>query len=53
VQREFDAGNGKGQHALMMGPVFGLAYQGKDTVFRFIIVYSSLRVFYGNGKVTM
>jgi hypothetical protein len=25
--------------------VFGLAYQGKDIVFRFIILYSSLRDF--------
>jgi hypothetical protein len=27
------------------GPFFGLAYQGKDIVFRFIIEYSSLRDF--------
>jgi hypothetical protein len=26
--------------------LFGLAYQGKDIVFRFIIEYSSLRDFY-------
>jgi hypothetical protein len=26
--------------------IFGLAYQGKDIVFRFIIEYSSLRDFY-------
>jgi hypothetical protein len=26
--------------------VFGLAYKGKDIVFRFIIEYSSLRDFY-------
>jgi hypothetical protein len=30
----------------MVGCFIGLAYQGKDIVFRFIIEYSSLRDFY-------
>jgi len=31
---------------LLVEMIFGLAYQGKDVVFRFVIEYSSLRDFY-------
>jgi hypothetical protein len=31
--------------SFFLGTFFGLAYQGKDIVFRFIIEYSSLRDF--------